>query len=102
MEGTGAMIGSASPEDPSMTSLGKAHGPDGGTQPKEVRWKLTGLFVLLSAFEVGDMLSLLRSPLWQTAQSGIFRRRLQTWAGAEPNSANGSETLGNCPEGSVV
>ena len=28
--------GSASSEDPPRTSLGKAHGPEGGTQPKEI------------------------------------------------------------------
>ena len=35
-EGPRASGGSASPEDPPRTSLGKAHGPEGGTQPKEI------------------------------------------------------------------
>ena len=86
VEWTRARGGSASPQDPPRTSLGKTHGPEGGTQSKNVTWKQTGLVVLLSAFDFGVMVSLLRSPLCQLHKAGfsdVVRRRgrvqIRTW-----------------------
>ena len=71
---------SSSTEDPSRTSLGKAHGREGGTQPKKVL--KARLKMPIRRFDVNGMLALLRSPLRQLHE-WVFRRRLQTGAGAE-------------------